>query len=92
MNIDYARAFERILEGKVELDAEGNVLPPVGRGVGTETGDVAGRDQEDGGEEIHNYAGRSKFWLTPKSETQEFRNWFRNSKIVDRGDTPLTLK
>ena len=97
LNIDYAQAFERILEGRTELDAEGNVLQPVGRGVGTETADVTGRAEEDGleldeitsGEGAGSDPGRPKFSLAPKPETQAFRNWFRSSKVVDADGSPL---
>jgi hypothetical protein len=79
LNIDYAQAFERILEGRTELDAEGNVLQPVGRGVGTETADVTGRAEEDGleldeitsGEGAGSDPGRPKFSLAPQRETPE---------------------
>ncbi len=99
LNIDYAQAFERILEGRTELDAEGNVLQPVGRGVGTETADVTGRAEEDGleldeitsGEGAGSDPGRPKFSLAPKPETQAFRNWFRNSKVVDTTGNPLVV-
>ena len=99
LNIDYAQAFERILEGRAELDAEGNVLPPVGRGVGTETADVTGRAEEDGveideitpGEGAKSAPEGPKFSLAPKPETQAFRNWFRNSKIVNADGSPAVV-
>ena len=80
LNIDYAQAFERILEGKVELDAEGNVLPPVGRGVGTETADVTGRAEEDGGE------------ISQENVEEEIRNYPNGAKFsLARGHTPTPI-
>jgi hypothetical protein len=99
LNIDYAQAFERILEGRIELDAEGNVLQPVGGGVRTDAVDVQREVTEDGieldeitsGEGAGSDPGRPKFSLAPKPETQAFRNWFRNSKVVDATGNPLVV-
>ena len=69
LNIDYAQAFERILEGGIELDAEGNVLQTVGRGGRAEAVDVAGRVEEDGREISEADGAQVKYSLARPNET-----------------------
>lgn len=69
LNIDYAQAFEKILEGGVELDAEGNVLQTVGRGGRAEAVDVAGRVEEDGREISEADGAQVKYSLARPNET-----------------------
>ena len=69
LNIDYAQAFEKILEGGIELDAEGNVLQTVGRGGRAEAVDVAGRVEGDGREISEADGAQVKYSLSRPNET-----------------------
>ena len=77
LNIDYAQAFEKILEGGIELDAEGNVLQTVGRGGRAEAVDVAGRVEEDGREISEADGAQVKYSLARPNET--LLNFIKNN-------------
>tara|TARA_R110000823_G_scaffold2744_1_gene11015 strand:- start:650 stop:9142 length:8493 start_codon:yes stop_codon:yes gene_type:complete len=74
LNIDYAQAFSKIINDRSEADAQGNVLQPVGRGVGTDAVDVQGRLPDDGiatGEIISDNSQDGRKFSLPREVIEE---------------------